>query len=194
MPRNTIDKRKRQYQEINEYRDLLQAPDRFESGFTAKTIVGVLFIAFIMTPGQMYLSLVTGIGIGEAAQWVTVILFLEIAKRSFTTLRRQEIFLLTYVASQLIVRAETGTFLQLIWRQYFVGSQEAVRFGLQQKLVDLKFMEYGWFSPSPDSEAIVELGPGRSGAQPRHAGRCGSDRRPDPGAGAAGRPRLRCCA
>jgi hypothetical protein len=156
MPRNTSDKRKRQYQEINEYRDLLQAPDRFESGFTAKTIVGVLFIAFIMTPGQMYLSLVTGIGIGEAAQWVTVILFLEIAKRSFTTLRRQEIFLLTYVASQLIVRAETGTFLQLIWRQYFVGSQEAVRFGLQQKLVDLKFMEYGWFSPSPDSEAIVE--------------------------------------
>ena len=140
MPRDTSEKRKRQYQEINEYRDLLQAPDRFESGFTAKTIVGVLFIAFIMTPGQMYLSLVTGIGIGEAAQWVTVILFLEVAKRSFTTLRRQEIFLLTYVASQLIVRAETGTFLQLIWRQYFVGSQEAVRFGLQEKLVNLKFM------------------------------------------------------
>ncbi|MEE3334873.1 MAG: peptide transporter, partial [Candidatus Latescibacterota bacterium] len=156
MPRDTSEKRKRQYQEINEYRDLLQAPDRFESGFTAKTIVGVLFIAFIMTPGQMYLSLVTGIGIGEAAQWVTVILFLEIAKRSFTTLRRQEIFLLTYVASQLIVRAETGTFLQLIWRQYFVGSQEAVRFGLQEKLVNLKFMGYSWFSPSPDSAAIVE--------------------------------------
>jgi len=156
MPRDQDDKRKRQYQEINEYRDLLQAPDRFEPGFTAKTIVGVLFIAFIMTPGQMYLSLVTGIGIGEAAQWVTVILFLEVAKRSFTTLRRQEIFLLTYVASQLIVRAETGTFLQLIWRQYFVGSQEAARFGLQQKLVNLKFMGYGWFSPSPDSEAIVE--------------------------------------
>ena len=60
------------------------------------------------------------------------------------------------MASQLIVRAETGTFLQLIWRQYFVGSQEAVRFGLQEKLVNLKFMEYSWFSPSPDSKAIVE--------------------------------------
>ena len=156
MAQKNSEKRKRQYQEINEYRDLLQAPDRFEPGFTGKTIVGVLFIAFIMTPGQMYLSLVTGIGIGEAAQWVTVILFLEIAKRSFTTLRRQEIFLLTYVASQLIVRAETGTFLQLIWRQYFVSSQEAARFGLQQKLVNLKFMGYGWFSPSPDSEAIIE--------------------------------------
>ena len=156
MPPENSAKRERQYKEVNEYRDLLQAPDRFEPGFTAKTIVGVLFIAFIMTPGQMYLSLVTGIGIGEAAQWVTVILFLEIAKRSFTSLRRQEIFLLTYVASQLIVRAETGTFLQLIWRQYFVGSQEAVRFGLQQKLVNLKFMGYGWFSPSPDSQAIID--------------------------------------
>ena len=31
MPRDTSDKRKRQYQEINEYRDLLQAPNRFES-------------------------------------------------------------------------------------------------------------------------------------------------------------------
>ncbi|MBT6149037.1 MAG: hypothetical protein HOH74_26605, partial [Gemmatimonadetes bacterium] len=98
----TKSKRERQYEEINEYRDLLQAPDQFEEGFTRKTVIGVFFIAFIMTPGQLYLSLVTGLGIGDAAQWVTVILFLEIAKRSFTTLRRQEIFLLTYVASQLI--------------------------------------------------------------------------------------------
>ncbi|HCL28687.1 MAG TPA: hypothetical protein DIC52_09655 [Candidatus Latescibacteria bacterium] len=146
----------RQYEEINEYRDLLEAPDRFESGFTRKTLIGVLFIAFIMTPGQMYLSLVTGIGIGEAAQWVTVILFLEIAKRSFTSLRRQEIFLLTYVASQLIVRAETQTFLQLIWRQYFVSSPEASQFGLTDKLVSLKWHGYGWFSPHPDSEAIIQ--------------------------------------
>jgi len=150
------DRRSRQYEELNEYRDLLQAPTEYEEGFTKKTIVGVFFIAFIMTPGQMYLGLVTGIGIGEAAQWVTVILFLEIAKRSFTTLRRQEIFLLTYVASQLITRAETQTFLQLIWRQYFVSSPEAMQFGLTEKLVDLKFMGYGWFSPSPDSEAILQ--------------------------------------
>ena len=153
---NKQTKRERQYEEINEYRDLLQAPTQFDHGFTKKTVIGVLFIAFIMTPGQMYLSLVTGIGIGEAAQWVTVILFLEIAKRSFTTLKRQEIFLLTYVAAQLIVRAETQTFLQLIWRQYFVGSPEAAQFGLTDKLVSLQWLGYGWFSPSPDSEAIIQ--------------------------------------
>jgi len=153
---NKQSKRDRQYEEINEYRDLLQAPETFEHGYTRKTLIGVLFIAFIMTPGQMYLGLVTGIGIGDAAQWVTVILFLEIAKRSFTTLRRQEIFLLTYVASQLIVRAETQTFLQLIWRQYFVSSPEAVQFGLTDKLVNLKWMGYSWFAPDPDSQAIIQ--------------------------------------
>lgn len=146
----------RQYEEINEYRDLLQAPEKFDHGYTKKTLIGVLFIAFIMTPGQMYLSLVTGLGIGEAAQWVTVILFLEIAKRSFTSLRRQEIFLLTYVASQLIVRAETQTFLQLIWRQYFVSSPEAAQFGLTDKLVSLQWLGYGWFAPHPDSQAIIQ--------------------------------------
>jgi len=149
-------KRDRQWAEINEYRDLLQAPTQYEEGFTRNTIVGVLFIALIMTPGQMYLSLVTGLGIGDAAQWVTVILFLEISKRSFTTLRRQEIYLLTYVAVALITRAETGTFLSLIQRQYFVGSQEMQEFGLTQKLVNLKFMGYSWFAPGPDSAAILE--------------------------------------
>ena len=149
-------KRQKQWEEVNEYRDLLQAPSSFEHGFTKKTIVGVFFIALIMIPGQMYLSLVTGIGIGEAAQWVTVILFLEVAKRSFTTLRRQEIFLLTYVASQLIARAETETFLSLIWRQYFVGSPEAAQFGLTEKLVNLKIWGMHWFTPSPDSDAIID--------------------------------------
>jgi len=149
-------RRQRQWGEINEYRDLLQPPPAYEEGFTRSTIIGVLFIALIMTPGQMYLSLVTGLGIGDAAQWVTVILFLEIAKRSFTTLRRQEIYLLTYVAVALISRAETGTFLNLIQRQYYVGSQQMQEFGLTERLVNLKFMGYSWFSPAPDSPAIIE--------------------------------------
>ena len=46
-------KHQRQWEEIDEYRDLLQAPSRYEEGFTRNTIFGVLFIALIMTPGQM---------------------------------------------------------------------------------------------------------------------------------------------
>ena len=88
------EKKKKQWEEVEEYRQLLEAPDRFEEGFTIRTIIGVLFISLIMTPGEMYLGLFTGGGIGAAAQWVTVILFLEVSKRSFTSLRRQEIYLL----------------------------------------------------------------------------------------------------
>tara|TARA_B100001250_G_scaffold254151_1_gene218663 strand:+ start:2139 stop:4763 length:2625 start_codon:yes stop_codon:yes gene_type:complete len=141
-------KRKKQWEEVEEYRSLLDVPEKFEEGFTLRTILGVLFISLIMTPGEMYLGLFTGGGIGSAAQWVTVILFMEVAKRSFTSLRRQEIYLLVYVASALVVREE-GAFLDLLFRQYFVGSAEAEMFGISKILP-------WWYVPSPDSEAIAE--------------------------------------
>ena len=141
-------KKERQWAEVDEYRDLLQAPDRFEEGFTSRTIIGVLFISLIMTPGEMFLGLYAGIDIGMAAQWVTVILFLEVSKRSFAALKRQEIYLLVYVATALIAGGE-GAFLDLLWRQYFVTSAEAELFGIAHRLPD-------WWVPAPDSEAIAE--------------------------------------
>lgn len=143
-------KKERQWAEVEEYRALLEAPEpnRFDEGFTIRTIIGVFFISLIMTPGEMFLGLYTGGGVGAAAQWVTVILFLEVAKRSFTSLKRQEIYLLVYVASALIAREE-GAFLDLLWRQYFVGSAEAEQFGISHRLPS-------WWVPAPDSEAIAE--------------------------------------
>jgi len=140
--------RRQQWEEVEEYRSLLEPPERFEDGFTLRTVIGVLFISLIMTPGEMYLGLVTGGSIGAAAQWVTVILFLEVAKRSFTSLRRQEIYLLVYVASALVAREE-GAFLDLLFRQYFVRSAEAEQFGLSRML------PY-WWVPAPDSEALAQ--------------------------------------
>ena len=59
--------------EIQEYRNLMQPPDTFEDGFNWKTVLGAVFLGFIMMPGSMYLSLVVGTGgsITEAARWVT---------------------------------------------------------------------------------------------------------------------------
>ncbi len=142
------EKKERQWAEVNEYRDLLQAPDRFEEGFTSRTIIGVLFISLIMTPGEMFLGLYAGIDIIVAAQWVTVILFLEVSKRSFAALRRQEIYLLVYVSGALIAGGE-GAFHGLLWRQYFVTSAEAELFGIAHRLPS-------WWVPAPDSEAIAE--------------------------------------
>ena len=134
-------------QEIEEYRDLMQVPGKFEDGFTIKAILGVLFVAFIMVPGNMYLSLMIGGSLGAAAEWVTIILFAEITKRSFSTLKRQEVYVLFYVAASLIA-AETGAFEGLLYNQYLVQSPAAKQFGLT-KLIPT------WVAPQPDSEAII---------------------------------------
>ena len=135
-------------QEIEEYRDLMEVPDRFENGFTIKAILGVLFVAFIMVPGNMYLSLMIGGSLGAAAEWVTIILFAEITKRSFSSLRRQEVYVLFYVAGSLIA-AETGAFEGLLYNQYLVQSPAAKQFGIT-KLIPT------WVAPPADSVAIIE--------------------------------------
>jgi len=103
----------------------------FEEGFTLKTFFGALFIALFMLPGGMYLGLVAGQGVGDAAEWVTIVLFAEVARRSYAPLRKQEIYILFYMAASLtaVVNAERGLaggpFSNLIWNAYFVGSQAA---------------------------------------------------------------------
>ena len=134
-------------QEAEEYRRLMEVPDRFEDGFSKRSVVGVLFVAFIMIPGNMYLSLMIGGSLGAAAEWVTIILFAEITKRSFTTLSRQEVYVLFYVASGLIA-AETGAFEGLLWNQYLRQSPSALQFGIANLFPD-------WWAPPLDSPALL---------------------------------------
>ncbi len=131
--------------ELNEYRDLLKPPDQFEDGFNWKTIVGAIFIGFLMMPGSMYLQLVIGTGIGPAARWVTIILFAEIAKRAYTDLKQQEIFLLYYMAGA----AMSSPFQGLLWNQYLVQSDAAKMLGLTELIPS-------WVAPQPESLALLE--------------------------------------
>jgi hypothetical protein len=131
--------------ELKEYRDLLKAPDHFEEGFNWKTIVGSIFIGFLMMPGSMYLQLVIGTGIGPAARWVTIILFAEIAKRAYSDLKQQEIFLLYYMAGA----AMASPFQGLLWNQYLVQSDAAKMLGLTEFIPT-------WIAPQPESIAILE--------------------------------------
>ena len=135
-------------QEVEEYRDLLETPTEFEDGFTRKAILGVFFVAFIMIPGNMYLSLMVGGSLGAAAEWVTIILFAEITKRSFTSLTRQEVYVLYYVAAGLIA-AETGAFEGLLWNQYLRQSPPAQQFGIANLIPD-------WWAPPLESPALLQ--------------------------------------
>ena len=134
-----------QDKELQEYRDLLQPPTEFDQGFDWKTIIGAIFIGFLMMPGSMYLQLVIGQGIGPAARWVTIILFAEIAKRSYTELKQQEVFLLFYMAGAALASPFQG----LLWNQYLVQSDAAKMLGLTEFIP-------AWIAPQPGSDALSE--------------------------------------
>lgn len=125
----------------------------FEEGFTAKTVVGAIFIALFMLPGGIYLGLMAGQGVGDAAEWVTIVLFAEVARRSFQPLKRQEIYILFYMAASLtaVVSAERGLgggpFSNLIWNAYFSTSESG-----QALAANIPH----WAVPNPTSVAIQQ--------------------------------------
>mgnify|MGYP003342052075 CR=1 FL=1 len=116
--------------DLEAYRRLMQRPERFAEGFTYRTVIGAFFVGFIMMPGAIYMGLIAGVSLGSAAEWVTIILFSELARRSFSSLTRQEIYLIYYIAGGLAgviggTMLAGGPFGQLMWNQYLVQSQAA---------------------------------------------------------------------
>ncbi len=132
----------------------MERPTEFEDGFDIKTIIGMLFLGFCVLPGSIYLGLVMGSDLGSAAEWTTIILFAELARRSFTKLSRQEIYVLYYVASHLVrasgsLHIAGGYFGWMIYNQYFAYSQAAKGFGISDQIPR-------WVVPPEQSMALVE--------------------------------------
>lgn len=123
----------------------------FEDGFNRRSIIGALFLAFIMLPGSIYISLVLGGegSMGTASQWVTLILFFEVTRRSFTRLTRQEFYILYSLGGALVVGG--GPFFQLIWNQYLVqGASEPQTFGILDEI-----QKHVWIAPHRGSPGLV---------------------------------------
>ncbi|MBC7980149.1 MAG: OPT/YSL family transporter [Armatimonadetes bacterium] len=137
------EKPKRVDKEVEEFRNLMQVPSNFEDGFNWLSLLGAIFIAMIMIPGSIYMGLLAGeANIGPAAQWVTVILFLEVARRAQRTLKKPEIFVLFFMAGSAMQLPFSG----LLWHQYYVQSDAASAFGIAEHLPV-------WFAPLADSES-----------------------------------------
>ena len=116
----------------------------YEGGFSWNTIFAALFVGFVMMPGGIYLGLVSGQSVAGAADWVTIILFIEIAKRSFVKLRTQEIIIMYWLAAGL---ATMGPFQGLIMNQYLVQCPMAD---------DIHQHFPGWVCPPRESDALIE--------------------------------------
>ena len=130
-------KEDRQFQE---YRDLMPPPDRYEEGFGWGTVLMAFFVGLLMTPAQMYMHLVAGLEMGPAAQWVTVILYVEVARRALVRLRRPEIFVLFYMCGAVVHAGLGGFGGGLLWQQFAVQSEEMQKLGIADRIP-------AWFAP-----------------------------------------------
>ncbi len=134
-----------QDKELEEFRSLMEVPDSFEDGFRWSSFFGAVFIALLMVPGSLYMKLLAGnMQMGAAAQWVTVILFIEVAKRTHTSLKRAEIFVLYWMANA----AMGMPFYGLLWNQFYVRSDAAIAFGIADGIPH-------WVAPSADSASYA---------------------------------------
>jgi len=112
--------------ELEQYRNLMEVPSTFQDGFSWTSLVGAIFVAVLMVPGAMYMNLLAGQGVGPAAQWVTVILFIEVARRAHKHLSKPEIFVLFYMAGAAMQQPFSG----LLYNQFFAQSQAATGMGV----------------------------------------------------------------
>ena len=146
MARQKVDK------DLELYRSLLQPPTEYKDGFGWSTVIGILFCGLIMMPGGIYLGLMTGQGLGAAASWVTVILFMEIARRAMKPMSKQNLVVLLHAASFMMMGNllfPGGPMGELVYRAYVAGSDAARDAGMHNVFPS-------WFVPSVDSPAIQE--------------------------------------
>jgi len=114
-------------EELEEFRQIMDTPTECTEGFSLSSLVACLFIGLIMVPGTMYMELVAGMGLGGASTWVTVLLFVEVAKRANAKLNRAQLFILFYLSGMVIGGAAGGS---PLFTQYMVRSPAAVAYGI----------------------------------------------------------------
>jgi len=135
--------------EYQRYRRDEDVPKTYEEGFGWKAVIGGLFVGFLLVPGGMFLDLmVGGSDYGQAVNWVTCILFIEIAKRCRTSLTKQETYILFSVSGGILGMAVGSYFMSFIWNQYLVQSPFAGKFDIAHRIPI-------WVAPPPDSMAYT---------------------------------------
>jgi len=125
-----------------------EEPSAYRGGFGLKAIFGGVFVGFLVVPGAMFMNLMLGTQLTEAAVWVTLIVMLEIAKRCRATLTKQEMYVLHNVTAGMIAAGAGGVFGGFVWMQYFVRSSAAIQFEVVNRLPF-------WVAPPPGSAAYI---------------------------------------
>jgi len=75
-------------------------------GITWRSILGLIYTIIVFQPASLYMMLVTGTSLGAFVQWATLILFVEIARLTGSSLTQQEaslIFLGSWLSTMYVV-------------------------------------------------------------------------------------------
>ncbi|MBD3344479.1 MAG: peptide transporter [Chitinivibrionales bacterium] len=115
---------------------LMEVPSHFEEGFNWLSFIGAAFVALVMVPGSIYLHLLAGVSIGPASQWVTIIMFIEVARRANKSLKNAEIYILFFLAGQAAFLPFEG----ILWNQFLKQSNAALSLGITDDIPS-------WFAP-----------------------------------------------
>ena len=134
----------REDKEFQEFRDLMKRSETFEEGINKGTVLMGLFVGLIMAPASVFMNLVAGLHMGGAAKWVTVLLYVEVARRAFKKLKRPEIFILFYMCGAAISAGGE----EWLMRQFLVQSEELRKMGMIELIPT-------WYAPT-DPEVLKD--------------------------------------
>jgi len=110
-----------------------------KSGLTKRSFLALIYAALVMQPAVIWMSLSAPVSLNVT--YVTLLLFITIAKLYGQTLTRQEGFIIFSMAG---VAASTGPWISMIYQLWFRGSPIAAQYGLANLIPD-------WVAPPPSS-------------------------------------------
>ncbi len=125
---------------------------KFKRGFTWRALFGLIMVALLLLPVNIYLSLSTGMLVSTAAVYIILILLSEIARFTGNPLSRQELFIIYSTIGAVAV--SIPPYYGLVYRAFFVNTP--VTFAYMINGVPLPYLVPDWIAPPLGSAAYME--------------------------------------
>jgi len=115
----------------------------FKSGLTWRSIFACIYMIFVFTPAIIWFRLsIVGVTVGGAVSFCTLLIFVEIARLSRNPITKHEAVILFNLA--ILASLPANYFINMIYREYFVLSDIAERFGISEYVPT-------WYAPPAES-------------------------------------------
>jgi len=124
----------------------------FKSGLTWRALFGLIIVALLFIPVNIYLNLSTGMFVTTAAVYVIAILLSEIARYAGNPLSKQEMFII--YATVGAVAISLPPYYWLVYRAFFINTP--VTYAYSVNGVPLPYLVPDWLCPPLDSNAHLQ--------------------------------------